>query len=231
MKFESSPKTAEDAGQSKFYSEVKQELSTLCQVYDNPADRIDLLLNKAKPLLRHIDPSILSEEQAQTVCDGIKACAAIDNQAEFIVSLLDVLKPVIDLGITNLSELDGARIAAINETHGWSKLNQLLQYGKSGAVVHLHVPVGENVFNKREQYYDGLAKLAKIIEEDSEIQWVEAASFIVAEHPGLFTRDNFIISEVTEEFKQKHFPNEIREIKKASINREEFLNKFLPKNS
>lgn len=71
--------------------------------------------------------------------------------------------------------------------------------------------------------------MAKIVAEDPEIQWIEETSFIVAEHPGLFTRDNFTISEVSQEFKQKHFPGETREIKKASLGREEFLKRFLPK--
>lgn len=228
MKFESSPKAAENVEQSKFYADAKKQLQDLCLVHHNPADRVAILLNKTRLLLSHIDSGLLSEDQAQTVYDGIEACSAIDDQEVFITSLLDVLKPLIDLQTTNFSELEGAKIEAINEAHGWNKLNQLLSYGKSGPVVHLHVPAGESVLNKREQYYEGLAKLAKIVEADPEIQWIEETSFIVAEHPGLFTRDNFTISEVSQEFKQQHFPGD-REIKKASLDREEFLKRFLPK--
>lgn len=231
MKFESFPKTIESEEQPKAYTEIKQKLEAICQTYSSPADRVDLILNKVKLLLRHIDHSIVSEEQAQTVCDKIEASVIIENQAEFVISLLDALKPIIDLKIKDFGEFEKSQIEAINDAHGWNKLNQLLSYGKSGPTIHLHVPAGESVSNKRDQYYEGLAKLAEIIEKDPEIQRVEATSFIVAKHPGLFVRDNFIISEVTKEFKQKYFPGEIKEIKRASISREDFLNKFLPKNN
>ena len=230
MKFESAPKDNKSVEQSKSYANIKEQLHDLCLVHHNAADLVAVLLNKTRLLLSHIDSSLLSEGQVQTVLDGIKDCAIIDNQEVLITSLLEVLKPIIDLRTNNFSDFEAAKIESVNEAHGWQKLNQLLSYGKSGPIVHLHVPAGESVPNKREQYYQGLAKLAKIVAEDPEIQWIEETSFIVAEHPGLFIRDNFTISEVSQEFKQKHFPGE-REIKKASISRDEFLNKFLPKNN
>lgn len=126
MKFESAPKAIENVEQSKFYADAKKQLQCLCLVHHNPADRVAVLLNKTRLLLSHVDSSLLSEDQAQAVCDGIEACATIDNQEVFITSLLEVLKPIIDLRATNFSELEGAQIEAVNEAHGWKKLNQLL---------------------------------------------------------------------------------------------------------
>ncbi|MFC1656585.1 hypothetical protein ACFL14_01285 [Patescibacteria group bacterium] len=109
----------------------------------------------------------------------------------------------------------------------FTPLNELISYGQTDSNAHIHLIPGTKAEISRDLYTDALHKLAEVIEQNPDIDTVSATSWIVARHPRLFEKQGFQIDDISDEFKSQYFPNEQRDIKYASMSREDFLNRFL----
>ncbi len=213
--------------ESDFYKRVKNGVKALCEEYDNPEERIDKIMEKLTPFFKNIDKNILNDNQIEQIKQNIEATSLIKNKDEFLEILMKALKPIIDLKEKTPDKFEEAEAKAMNEASGFTEINRLLSYGKYKSTIHIHAPAGETVSGKLGLYREGMAKLAEIVNNDPDVQTITATSYLVAEHPGLFTRMGFKVEDISDELRERNFKGETRKIKKAWISREEFLRRFL----
>jgi hypothetical protein len=217
----------EKANEPDIYSRAKDGIVDICKKFQDPRARVAEIIRRIDPFIKYIDKAVLPEAKINDIINRLEECVAIDDESEFIYTITVVIKPLLDLRVKHAYEFEAAQARVMNETSDFKEINRLVSYGKDGATIHLHAPPGKTVENKITFYRQALRDLAVIINNDPEIQEIDASSFLVAEHPELFTRLGFRVEEVTDEFRQAHFANEERDIKIAKIDREDFLKKFL----
>jgi len=135
----------------------------------------------------------------------------------------------LDIRELHADKFEEAQARYMNESGGFTEINRLLSYEKSGSVIYIHAPAGKTVDNKITLYREGMRRLAEIVEKDPEVEKITTISYLVAEHPGLFTTIGFEVGEVSDEIRQQNFVSEEHGIKRAEISREKFLKRFLKK--
>ncbi len=210
----------------------KQAREGFAMIYENSSDphkRLSDIMKHIDPFFTYIDKAILPQEKIDNIKTKLQMSLSIENKDEFANFITKTIEPLIDIKNNNRAEFEKAHAQAMNESRGFIEINRLLSYGKSGSIIHIHAPAGKTVDNKITLYRDGMTKLAEVVHNDSEIKNITATSYIVAEHPGLFKRAGFTIGDVTKEFKEEHYYNEKATIKKATISREDFLQRFYKK--
>lgn len=218
--------TQRDQNESDLYNRARTQLSNIFDEFNDPSEKISSILKMVEPFFKHIDKKILPKEKTDTIMAAISACENISDKKQFLDEIMEALKPALEIREMHADKFEEAQVQAMNEANGFTEINRLLSYGKSGSIIHIHAPFGETVDNKITTYRDGMKKLAEIVNKDPEIKEITATSHLVASHPGLFTKIGFKVEEVSDEFRQEHFSGEKREIKIAKIGREEFLEKF-----
>jgi len=213
----------------KIYQRARAQFNGIYENSNDSTVATDEIADRLEPFFEVIDKNLLSNEEIAKIKNNLRACSAITDKDEFINAVMDALKPALDVRVDRAAEFEEAQAHAMNITGGFTKINRLLSYGKSGPTIHIHAPPGETVGNKITLYREALRKLAKIVDADPEIQKITATSVLVATHPGIFTRAGFEVENISDKFKQQHFAGEKEELKNAKISREEFLKRFLVK--
>lgn len=211
---------------SDFFNQIKVVLNSIYEQYDNPKDRNNAILERLNNLFNYLDKGIFSENEIEKVKNGINSCLFIDDKKQYIETIMKFLIPLVILKEKHADEFEYALAKQTNNKYNFIEINRLLSYGKNKSVIHLHASAGKTVPNKIGLYRNGLIELAKIINDDPEIKTITASSYLVSEHQGLFIKLGFKISDINDDFKQKYFPWETRDIKEASINREDFLCRY-----
>ena len=120
------------------------------------------------------------------------------------------------------------------------RINDVLSYGitSDGRAVHIHVvPDRDDVITKdrahikkyKELFYDGLKKLAEIVERERQIEQITATSKMVKNNPKIIKKMGFEDhGAVDEVLWQAHFSQDKREdVHFAKMGREAFLKKYL----
>lgn len=213
------------------YERAKTKMREFCNKYDNSEERTLGIMKKLNHFFQYIDKKILSGEKIEEIKSSIDACSLIQDKDEYLDAVMRILKPILDLKDKHANKIEDAQAKVMNREKGFTEINRLLSYGKHGSTVHIHAPPGETVGNKLGLYREAMERLADIVRNDLDIQEITATSYLVAKHPRLFTAIGFEIGDVPEEFRRGHFADEERQIKKATISRKEFLNKFLKNKS
>lgn len=215
--------------ESEAHKSAREQLSSFFDEHTDPKERTSAILKRIEPFFKYTDKKILPEKMIDEMKSALLACEDISDKQKYLDTVMGALKPILDMREARPNAFEEAQARAMNKEMGFTEINRLLSYGKSGSTVHIHAPAGETVRNKITLYREGLRTLAEIIASDPEIKEVTATSSLVAEHPKLFTRAGFEVGEVPDEIRQQHFASEEREIKFAKIDREEFLKRFLRK--
>ncbi len=205
---------------------AEKRIDELCEQYDDTEERVDFLMAKMEFLFKHIDKEILPKEKIEEIKNKLDLCRSTSKE-NFKENAMEALIPITDVKKNNPDKFEEAQARAFNETSGFTEINRLLSYGKSGSVIHVHAPPGETVKNKTALYLGGIRELARIVQNDPDIKEITATSFLVAKHQRLFEKAGFNVENVSEERKEKHFSGEERDVKHASIGREDFLEKWL----
>lgn len=113
-------------------------------------------------------------------------------------------------------------------------VNEILSYNEeANGDLHIHL---ENLdishVEKEALVEDGLRKLALMMLDNPKIQKITAISWIVAMHPRTIKKMGFTIEgPISKKTRDLYFKNEERPISKAVMYREDFLNKYGPKNN
>lgn len=195
--------------------------------FQDPDERLTAVRQRLEPFFTYIDRDALSDDEIEKMRVALDACTRTQGEEQFVGAVMNAIKPMFDVHTRHPDKLEEALGKAMNASGGFTEVNRLVSYGKSGSTIHIHHTHGKTVDNKRSLYADALKKLAKIVNDDPEVRHVVATSWIVAEHPALFTRSGFRIEDVSDESRREHFGDDEREVKMATIDREEFLARFL----
>lgn len=219
---------ASKSEQEDAISGARRELESFSHKFADPQQRYAELEKRIEPVFKNIGDVFLPPEQQAEIRKQLQSCSTIEDPVLFTDAAMAILLPVIKVREEHKKEFEEAQAKAMNELSGFTEINRLLSYGKDGDRIHIHAPFGRTVEGKLKLYREGMRKLAEIVENDPEVKKITATSALVAEHPSLFERAGFEISEVPEWIKEEHFDGQ-KNIKKASISRDEFLKRFLVK--
>lgn len=228
----SAPESREDSdafSESDIYKSARRVMKVIFEKYDKPEERREEIVKKVEPFFSYLDKEILPDHILDEIKIEIDAHVFIPDKKEFLEAMIKTLKPILDLKEKYPRKFEDAQAKAMNELGGLTEINRLLSYEKYKSTIQIHAPAGKTIDNKLGLYREGMRKLAEIVNKDPEVKQIETTSSLVAEHQGLFIRIGFKVEKVTEEFKREHFAGEEGEVKRASISREEFLNRFFKK--
>jgi len=212
---------------SDLFKKIKTQIENMFDESKDPQETVKIFMEKIEPFFNYVDKKILSAEKITEIKDSLQACGNIADKNQFTDAVMNALRPVIRVKEEHAVEFEEAQMQTMNKEGGFIAINRLLSYGIYGPIVHLHAPPGKTVEGKRKLYLDGLAELAKIINQNPEIEEITATSHLVAEHQGLFKMLGFTVGDLPEESRKEHFAGEERELKIAKISREDFLKRFL----
>ncbi len=234
MRFGSLEKVKENINVRESYiTEVRAFLGQLYNEQPNPQSRYEEMMGRVTSILKNIGTDILPVAERAGLKTLIAGACAKRNKKEFVSEALEALMPLIILKEKYPKELEAASVKATNELQGYTELNRLVVYDKSGPTISLHHSEAHTIGPSLRLYYDAMKKLAKIIEEDPEIEDIEAVSWIVADAPDLFTKNGFDVTSLynysgnsRNSFKKIHKEDKVA---RAHISREDFLNRFLEK--
>lgn len=220
-------KTEIEKPEPEIYKEARTQIEQYINTSQDNHEAIMKISDSLESFFKQIDRELLSDEQIEEIRNSLLNCEKISDPKELANELTDIIKPLLDIKQNEQKKFEEIQARVMNETNGFKEINRLLSYGKDNDVIHIHAPAGKLVDNKFSLYRQGMRDLAKIISEDPEIKIITATSYLVAEHPGLFTLMGFEVRELSEEEKKEHFADYPGKICKAEISREEFLKKFL----
>jgi vacuolar-type H+-ATPase subunit I/STV1 len=224
---EKTPENAIENKDSKIYLDAKD---TLGEIFDgNPSgeERVAKIMEKIEPLLQYLDREIITDEEIERIRGAVSECGEIEDKGIFLSKAMEILDPILQIADKRPDKFEEAQAKQENARKGFTEINRLISYGKSGPTLHMHHSLGRTVKRKRPYYQDAMKKLALIVAADPKIKRITATSWIVEENPGLFKMSGFDIGEVSDELRAAHFSDAERLIKEASIDREKFLSRFL----
>lgn len=206
---------------------VASEAIHVFDEHADPKDRIGAIVRGVGDFMSHFDETVLSSAAIDAVLADVRACEDIRDRDGFVEAVVRAVRPVMELRKTHPGLFEDAEAVRMNEGSDFIPLNRLVSYGKTGEIIHIHHVPGKTVSGKRTLYLDAMEKLAVIVSQDPEVKLITATSWIVAEHPKMFELSGFDIGDVSKEVRENHFAKEKRDIKTATIGRDELLRRFL----
>ncbi|MFW6173461.1 MAG: hypothetical protein ACOC5T_06945 [Elusimicrobiota bacterium] len=220
---EESSETEEERGEAgvDFQALVENSLERICTENEEPENRVEELLGLLEPVSEKLNEEVLAQKDFEKMKEEIKSLTETSKE-EFIEGSLEAMEPLFEARREYPHQFDDATAEAMNEAGDFTEINRLLSYGRYKNEIHIHAPHGETVPNKLKLYREGMRELAEIVKKDPEVEKVTATSYLVAQHPGLFERMGFEVEELPESQKIQGTLEE----KKATISREDFLEKF-----
>lgn len=112
-------------------------------------------------------------------------------------------------------------------------LNEIISFGVGGDnIAHIHLAPASLLRPKEllRGVREGLQELARRLEEDpkfKDVSVVTASSWIVAKNPKLLERIHFTVDgPISEQMREEHFQDEVREVWAAHMDRKEFLKQY-----
>lgn len=199
-------------------SRIKTKVGVLFDSYETGQERI----NDLKEQIDNLD--FLENKEIMKM--ELEKCVAIKTKKEFVERVMIIIKPFIDLR-TERPELF---VREAGNDREFININDLLSYEISGNLIHIHVVPEEKVDRGLHKFRECLQNLAKIVNENKDIEIIEATSWIVAKHPKLLEKFGFSVDgEVSEKFRRTYFPGDKSKIFRAHMSRNDFLEKYLAK--
>ncbi len=187
-----------------------------------------------KILSKSISNEVLLKLGLNTSVNEIKRkleqCKKIDNGADFIKEVKKILSPVSIAMDSHPEEFANFKRKVFNETHNFTPVNEVFSYRVDEGDLHIHMAPSSdlNAISKVRLIKDALEKLPEIIKSNKKIKNISATSWIVASNPGLLEKIGFKIEgPISEETRKTDFEGETAPISRATISREEFLEKYL----
>lgn len=205
--FEGPPKKEENVvgleEREKMYEVAKRSLGAIFKTNPDSESRIGPIEEEVKRMSSYIKDS-------ERILAGLDECAAIKDRKEFVEKVFEVIKPMIDLKISNpqVFLIEG------EEEREFIEINEVLSYEKKGSgAIEMHLIPKEVHRDIYKRLTDGLRRLAKIINQDKNIEIIEAESWIVTRHPKIVQKFGLTIDDIR--------------AGKAHISREDFLKNYL----
>jgi len=208
-------------------NELERAKKRFGKIFDDHEDgtkRVEDILSRIRPFL---ESDLIDGKK---IHKSLEQCSTIETKGEFIEKAFSALEPILDLKMNNPDAFEKIQREAFVEQSGFTRLNEVLSYGEYDNVIHIHLaPSKEIGIGKvRTLVREGLEKLAGIVKEKEEVKEVTATSWIVAEHPKLMEILGFTVKgEIDQETRERHFMDDNREIHRATMERKDFLSKYL----
>lgn len=208
----------------KDYQGLRASLDRIFAAHADPESRLkELQVDTIQPekfKMAGVDPEQFKSELARAV--------ALDTPDAFREAMFELGKPFIDARHADPQAYEALERERFLQKENFTPVNQLLAYGVSGTHMHLHVQPNETASLREKLRFikEGLAEIAKVLQAHPEIETVGGTSWIVGEHEGILKHLGFRVSELNEEQK-KFYAYEERKVADATMNRDEFLKKYL----
>lgn len=146
-----------------------------------------------------------------------------------------ILNPLLKAKLENPKLIEEIRRDSFVEEGNFIKLNEILSYGISKNVAHIHLAPLKELLRELgkgkilELTSDGLKNLAQVFKENENLKRVTATSPVVANNPEYLSSFGFTFKGImSEEDKEKHWKGESKAVGEAEMSRErllEYLNK------
>ena len=203
---------------------IRSAIEILYQTHDNNQERINI----AKQKITLLVTTVLEDDNQ--VMSNLDKCVKIENKDDFIIAIIDALKPLRDAKINDPEGFEEAQRQGWVESSNFTKINDLISYGIDEGTMHIHVAPNETTSNakKLSMLKEGMGGFAKAVKKNEAIEKITGTSWIVAEHPRLLEKLGFTVEgDIEDEERERFFAGETRDIHRANINRDELLSRYL----
>lgn len=207
------------------YKRAEIFVKNVAKTSDGQQERYQKIMEGLGLFTKYIDRDIFSEEAIETMGKALWASGGCSSKEQFIADAMKALEPVFELVDNHLEEFEDAMTKAMNKKGRFIEVNRALSYGRDGGNLHLHVSYGRSIKNKVGLYLGGIKEIAKIVRGNPKVHSITAKSWLVARNESLFEKFGFKIESVNGN-EGSGISNDEREIKLASINREDFLTRY-----
>lgn len=210
------PQAKNEQVKERLYETARTKINVLFDSHGTGRERVDALRSE-------IDAAeFLENKEAMKI--ELETCIDIKTKKEFIDAVFRIIKPIVDLRL----EKPELFVRENEITREFMRLNEVLSYEIRGNTIDVHMLPEERAEHFLTKSKAGLQKLAKIVDENKNIDTIEITSWIIAEHPELIERFGFVIDgEISEAIRKTDFSEEERKIFKAHVARNDFLKKYL----
>lgn len=166
----------------------------------------------------------------EEIQETLHQAAQLPSHEEFVAVAYPLFEPLIRGKQRDPQRWQEIAQEAFVQSGKFETINQFIAYEIDGDSIHLHVPPNEvtSIKDKLRLIREGLAGIARILNDHPEIKYVVGTSWIAAQHQSLVERFGFVIEEVSEEERRDNFGNDPRGVKLATMSRDEFLKRYLP---
>lgn len=182
-----------------------------------------------RPLNDEFVRSALPDLSLTSVRQELEKIADAATAEEYGAQLLRIFKPFLELAQTHPTEFGEMRRRNFLAGGEFVRINDIVSYGISGDDLYIHFSPAEDMTlgKARELFTQGLHNLAKVLEKHDEVKVISATSWMVAAQPKLIERFGFTVEgPIDEETRMRDFALETRPVNRASISREDFLQKY-----
>lgn len=198
--------------------------------FGNNKERLDHIIDVIKKIFNKI-PDIVSKEELESLTESINDYEKEDaDKEEFVSDIKNKLEPLTKIYSKNFAKVEKYERDAFNEQENFIEINAVLSYGISRDRIHLHHPPARS-FAKEERmklYKEAFTALGEVIENNKNIEIITATSYLITKDffANMLKEYGFKIEDATRELLERHFKGEEREVKHASISREDFLERY-----
>lgn len=222
-----------DRNEQRLRERINSHAGDVFDSNDMGEKRAEAILKKLDldPFLdqENFDQEYIDKDTFNSMIERIKSAASIEDRENFIQEIKEALEPIVELYQDHPKEFEEVARQAFFRNSGFAAVNEIIAYKLYEDEMSLHLaPATTMTLSEKRTYVNqGLVKLAKIVEEDKNVSVITATSWVVAKNPKLFEGMGFTVTgEISDEEKEEHFDDEQRAVAKASISREDFLEKF-----
>jgi hypothetical protein len=160
-----------------YYRTMQDKMSMVFDDYPTGQERIEAIIGSNSSVLDQMP-------NGSEIRERLRLCHGIQSKREFVGKVSEILRPLTDFILDNRD-----RLVSPGE-EGRNQVNELLSYDIRGNQLYIHVSGWEAKLTK---YKEGLQEVAMVVRQNSDIETVEAVSWIVLEHPKILERLGFTV--------------------------------------
>src|SRR3990167_6396726 len=76
--------SSETAQEPEVYNRARQDLGAICEMHDDPRERLAEIMKKIEPFFQFVDEKILPKDRIVEIRNALNACAAIQDKKKFL---------------------------------------------------------------------------------------------------------------------------------------------------
>jgi hypothetical protein len=210
--------------------EIVQKISKMYEQMHQGKMTPEEIKQKFEPLLQAVEfKELLSKEQKEAMQKSMAQALQSQDQQQFITQMTSSIEPLLEIKKQNPQLFEDVQARIFAEMGGFIPLNKRISYGLGRDNAHIHLAPSHAVKEELPLLFlDGMHKLAEIIKKNEKIKEVTGTSWLMATktYGEMMAKLGFEINDVPEEVKKEHFVGETRPMKRAVMDRKNFIKKF-----